>query len=823
MDFVESTVPLRAIKSAVDVQHSHANKALLDTLTNAGSSSQFLAADGQYHPLPEVFSVSAFLQHYNQTDGNVSAQTNEAGQLYFTATNHFADDLGGTVIGSIEIEQGSSNKQLNLSIAQVDVNSGAVSDSGIQYLAVGDGLTVSFADGVISLALNQSESPFTDHMQLQASATANHVAIFNSSGQAVDGGILLSALCTDEELAQHAADSSLHVTSELQAMWTNKQDALTPTQLLATNSGITAVKVSAYDAYATTKLNVGGHTPNQAVVTDEDGNITTEAKFDPATKINVVPSAVVNHVAIFTADGNVADSGVVLGSFGGKSVKDYIDDSVLNAVSGSSYQGTYTYLGTQDEIQSWDNLKSGDTAIAYAGEIDAITGLLLGTYSGSAWSFESFPQVLSNGAWFEFDYFLSNNPPASGRAIVRSDGISATQLDIRFDAGARLDDVTIALDSDGFTGFKMRRLGSGKSVLNNTTADNIAYAFTQDSGGIDNSTTVKEQIDYIRANYEPKFSKNTAFNKNFDTTHGGANSSAVIGNNDTRLSDARPASDVYSWAKAATKPTYTYDEVGALGAKETAVAATKLATARTIRVNLGATTAESFDGTGNVTPGVSGTLPISNGGTGLTTWTAGQVPVGNGTSAPSFRAITATPTNGSTALFTAGGAYTQLATKQNRIYWQKDTPSAVAGNYWFQSADDSPFTTIRYFNGTTWDYIYPTIEPTWKAQVDAMLENGVTPYVAVIGGSLSLTGANKLNWSGSAGNYSCTIAYSAHKKGKFTPTSTSYYAPKVYTIDLSSGSLTSGVVTYDSPEVNINTGAVTLRSNINTSLLVLIM
>lgn len=33
--------------------------------------------------------------------------------------------------------------------------------------------------------------------------------------------------------------------------------------------------------------------------------------------------------------------------------------------------------------------------------------------------------------------------------------------------------------------------------------------------------------------------------------------------NDVRLSDSRTASDVSAWAKAATKPTYTYSEVGA--------------------------------------------------------------------------------------------------------------------------------------------------------------------------------------------------------------------------------------------------------------------
>lgn len=50
----------------------------------------------------------------------------------------------------------------------------------------------------------------------------------------------------------------------------------------------------------------------------------------------------------------------------------------------------------------------------------------------------------------------------------------------------------------------------------------------------------------------------------------------------------------------------------------TASSADKLTTARTIRTNLGSTSTASFDGTANVTPGVMGTLSISNGGTGAT-------------------------------------------------------------------------------------------------------------------------------------------------------------------------------------------------------------
>lgn len=47
--------------------------------------------------------------------------------------------------------------------------------------------------------------------------------------------------------------------------------------------------------------------------------------------------------------------------------------------------------------------------------------------------------------------------------------------------------------------------------------------------------------------------------------------------------------------------------------------ASKLNVAHTIQTNLGSTAAASFDGSANVTPGVTGTLPITNGGTGKAT------------------------------------------------------------------------------------------------------------------------------------------------------------------------------------------------------------
>lgn len=64
---------------------------------------------------------------------------------------------------------------------------------------------------------------------------------------------------------------------------------------------------------------------------------------------------------------------------------------------------------------------------------------------------------------------------------------------------------------------------------------------------------------------------------------------AVVLTNDSRMTNARPASDVYSWAKASSKPSYTYSEVGAASSSHTH--ATSIATSSgTNQITLAANT-----------------------------------------------------------------------------------------------------------------------------------------------------------------------------------------------------------------------------------------
>ena len=76
-------------------------------------------------------------------------------------------------------------------------------------------------------------------------------------------------------------------------------------------------------------------------------------------------------------------------------------------------------------------------------------------------------------------------------------------------------------------------------------------------------------------------------------------------------------------AGSSTRPVYFSNGIPvqcgtSLGVSVTgnAASATKLQTARNIQTNLASTTAASFNGTANVTPGVTGILPVANGGTG---------------------------------------------------------------------------------------------------------------------------------------------------------------------------------------------------------------
>jgi hypothetical protein len=100
------------------------------------------------------------------------------------------------------------------------------------------------------------------------------------------------------------------------------------------------------------------------------------------------------------------------------------------------------------------------------------------------------------------------------------------------------------------------------------------------------------------------------------------------------------------------------------GIQGNASSATKLQTARNIRTNLSSTSAASFNGTANITPGVTGTLGIANGGTGLTANPSMLINLGSTTAA---NVLVASPRPGVTGTLPIANGGTGATTAANAL------------------------------------------------------------------------------------------------------------------------------------------------------------
>jgi len=149
-------------------------------------------------------------------------------------------------------------------------------------------------------------------------------------------------------------------------------------------------------------------------------------------------------------------------------------------------------------------------------------------------------------------------------------------------------------DDRYYTETEVNNLLSGKSATshNHDTAYLGISAKAADSDKLDglDSTAFATAGHNHSGVYEPAFTKNTAFNKNFGSAAG-----TVCQGNDSRLSDARIASDVYAWAKASTKPSYSFSEIGSKPTTIAGYGITDAAVSFGTRANTATTTTAFID------------------------------------------------------------------------------------------------------------------------------------------------------------------------------------------------------------------------------------
>lgn len=108
----------------------------------------------------------------------------------------------------------------------------------------GEGITVSETNEIAidTAVVATVEGMNTELAKKQDNLTTDQLAAVNS-GVTADKVTAYDA---------HVANADIHVTAEQKTAWTAKQDALNETQMAAVDSGITAEKVAAFDGYATT-------------------------------------------------------------------------------------------------------------------------------------------------------------------------------------------------------------------------------------------------------------------------------------------------------------------------------------------------------------------------------------------------------------------------------------------------------------------------------------------------------------------------------------------------------------------------------------------
>lgn len=148
--------------------------------------------------------------------------------------------------------------------------------------------------------------------------------------------------------------------------------------------------------------------------------------------------------------------------------------------------------------------------------------------------------------------------------------------------------------------------GNG-STFSITTQDTDTNTDTKNTAGATNSTSKLFLVGATTQTANPQ----TYSNSNVYMSNGALHASTFGGYLNGTARYATTCTNAGTATYATNSGTATY--------AKSAATATRLKTSRTVRTNLGSTATASFNGTANITPGVTGTLPIGNGGTGGTT------------------------------------------------------------------------------------------------------------------------------------------------------------------------------------------------------------
>ena len=286
--------------------------------------------------------------------------------------------------------------------------------------------------------------------------------------------------------------------------------------------------------------------------------------------------------------------------------------SVINAIGALNYAGTWNANSNSPTLTSGVGTKGNYYVVSVAGTttLDGINLWSVGdwaVFNGTAWqkvdgaSSEAFSSITVTGLT---GYMYANNTsPVTASLTIPNSGLA--------NSTATLGNATITL-------------GSTTSSVGNLTLNNVTIA----SG---NSTITNENVSYINVSTAIRTQALTGY------LYGNANTGNVSAA--TTIPNAGLANSTATLGNATITLGSATSTVGNL-------------TLNNVTINSGNVTANLATSTSIPVANATGTLAVSNGGTGLTSLTAGYIPYGNGTSA--FN-------NGSSLQYTSNGNGFSLA------------------------------------------------------------------------------------------------------------------------------------------------------------------
>jgi hypothetical protein len=233
--------------------------------------------------------------------------------------------------------------------------------------------------------------------------------------------------------------------------------------------------------------------------------------------------------------------------------------SVASPTDATANGGGITLKGATDKTITWDsattNWTSNQNWNIASGKTYKINGtdVLTSTALGSGVTSSSLTKVgLASAGFVKSDasgnlsvdtstYSISSHTHsyAGSSSVGGAANSVANTFILRFDLGA-----TEGTDLYTFN-------GSGAKTIDFKAGSNVSLTKT--------ANTITINSSYVNTTYSASTGltlSGTAFSVNYGTTGGTA-----CQGNDSRLSDSRIASDVYTWAKATTKPSYNTSEI----------------------------------------------------------------------------------------------------------------------------------------------------------------------------------------------------------------------------------------------------------------------